>query len=216
MKTPVAVFASGTGSNFQALVNYSLNEEASYEVVLLVCDKEGAPVLDKAAANQIPSLLIRPKDYLNKEKYEEEILRHLGEKGVKWIALAGYMRLIGKGLLAAYPDRIVNLHPSLLPSFPGKDAIGQAFAYGVKVTGVTLHLVDEGLDSGPILAQKPVTIHEGESLLSVADRIHRAEHLLYPAVMDRLTREGILVEGRKVMWLNAARGIEWEKIPEVQ
>lgn len=212
MKTPIAVFASGTGTNFEALALQGQKEESSYRIVLLVCDKEGAPVLQKAERLQIPSLLIRPKSYPNKEAYEEVILRHLEDKGVEWIALAGYMRLIGKKLLFAYPERIVNLHPSLLPAFPGKDAIDQALSYGVKVTGVTIHLVDEGLDSGPILAQEAITIGEGEGLDQLAERIHQVEHRLYPAVMDRIIREGIRVEGRKVTWLNKAKGVYREEI----
>ncbi|CCQ93117.1 phosphoribosylglycinamide formyltransferase [[Clostridium] ultunense Esp] len=216
MRTPIAVFASGTGSNFQALVEHMENRETSYRIVLLVCDRPDAPVLQKAEQFGIKALALRPKDYPTKEAYEEEILGQLKTLGVKWIILAGYMRLIGRTLLQSYPQRIVNLHPSLLPAFPGKDAIAQAFRYGVKVTGVTVHLVDEGLDSGPILAQKAVSIQEGESLGRITEKIHHTEHLLYPMVVDRLVREGIIVEGRKVTWLGSASQADMGNMPEFQ
>lgn len=142
----LAVFASGSGSNFGAIME-AIREQRiqGAEIVLLVCDKPGAYVLERAASFEVPTFVFSAKDYPDKVAFETEILRRLEEAGVELIVLAGYMRLIGDTLLKAYGGRMINLHPSILPSFPGKDAIGQAFNYGVKITGVTVHFVDLSL-----------------------------------------------------------------------
>lgn len=182
----IAVFASGSGSNFQALVDAAKANGQSYEIVLLVCDKPGAYAIERAQQAEVPSLEISPKDFATKADYEKEILQKLQMSGVELIVLAGYMRLIGETLLSAYEGRIVNIHPSLLPSFPGKDAIGQAFQAKVKITGVTVHYVDEGMDTGPIIAQEAVKMEENETRESLEAKIHQVEHLLYPNVIQKL------------------------------
>lgn len=182
----IAVFASGSGSNFQALVDATKTNGQSYEIVLLVCDKPGAYVIERAQQAEVPSLEISPKDFASKADYEKEILQKLNESEVELIVLAGYMRLIGETLLSAYEGRIINIHPSLLPSFPGKDAIGQAFEAKVKITGVTVHYVDEGMDTGPIIAQEAVKMDENETRESLEVKIHQVEHLLYPSVIQKL------------------------------
>lgn len=182
----IAVFASGNGSNFQALVDATKTNGQSYEIVLLVCDKPGAYVIERAQQAEVPSLEISPKDFASKADYEKEILQKLNESEVELIVLAGYMRLIGETLLSAYEGRIINIHPSLLPSFPGKDAIGQAFEAKVKITGVTVHYVDEGMDTGPIIAQEAVKMDENETRESLEVKIHQVEHLLYPSVIQKL------------------------------
>ena len=182
----IAVFASGSGSNFQALVDAAKANGQSYEIVLLVCDKPGAYCIERAQQAEVPSLEISPKDFATKADYEKEILQKLQMSGVELIVLAGYMRLIGETLLSAYEGRIVNIHPSLLPSFPGKDAIGQAFQAKVKITGVTVHYVDEGMDTGPIIAQEAVKMEENETRESLEAKIHQVEHLLYPNVIQKL------------------------------
>ncbi|HHW38662.1 MAG TPA: phosphoribosylglycinamide formyltransferase [Bacillales bacterium] len=182
----IAVFASGSGSNFQALVDAAQANQLSYEIALLVCDKPGAYAIERADKVDVPSLVVSPKDFASKVDYEKEILQKLNDSGVELIVLAGYMRLIGETLLSAYEGRIVNIHPSLLPSFPGKDAIGQAFQAKVKVTGVTVHYVDEGMDTGPIIAQEAVRMDEDETRESLEAKIHQVEHLLYPNVIQKL------------------------------
>ena len=182
----IAVFASGSGSNFQALVDATKTNGQSYEIVLLVCDKPGAYVIERAQQAEVPSLEISPKDFASKADYEKEILQKLNESEVELIVLAGYMRLIGETLLSAYEGKIINIHPSLLPSFPGKDAIGQAFEAKVKITGVTVHYVDEGMDTGPIIAQEAVKMDENETRESLEVKIHQVEHLLYPSVIQKL------------------------------
>ncbi|GLH65477.1 phosphoribosylglycinamide formyltransferase [Parageobacillus sp. G301] len=182
----IAIFASGSGTNFQAIVDAVKNGIVPARVALLVCDKPGAKVIERAERERIPTFVFSPKDYDSKAEFEQAILAELRKHEIEFIALAGYMRLIGPTLLDAYEGKIVNIHPSLLPAFPGKDAIGQAYRAGVKITGVTIHYVDEGMDTGPIIAQRAIAIHEGESLAQLEERIHEVEHELYPAVLKTL------------------------------
>ncbi|MFJ7936518.1 phosphoribosylglycinamide formyltransferase [Sporosarcina sp. NPDC096371] len=184
-KMKIAVFASGSGSNFAAIEEASRNGELNAEIVLMVTNKPEAFVVERAEKAGIPVAALRPKDFDSKDTYEEAILEALREAGAEWLVLAGYMRLVGQPLLAAYPSRIVNIHPSLLPSFPGKDAIEQAVEHGVKVTGVTVHLVDEGMDTGPILAQRAVDVIDGDAA-KTAEAIHAVEHDLYKETLNRL------------------------------
>jgi len=154
----LAVFASGNGSNFEAIVQAEKKGTIDGTVKLLVCDKKDAYAIKRAEEHQIPVFVIQPKEYASKANYEAIILEKLESLNIDYIILAGYMRLIGETLLHAYKNRILNIHPSLLPSFPGLDAIGQAIKAGVKVTGVTVHYVDEGMDTGDILSQEEVAI----------------------------------------------------------
>ncbi|PLT27504.1 phosphoribosylglycinamide formyltransferase [Peribacillus deserti] len=185
----IAVFASGSGSNFESIAEAVQGNKLQAEIGLLVCDNPKAYVIQRAKQKQIPVFVFSPKDYESKEAFETIILRKLAEYRVDFIVLAGYMRLIGSTLLSAYTKRIVNIHPSLLPSFPGKDAIGQAFHAGVKVTGVTVHFVDAGMDTGPIIAQKAVDVLNGDTRETLQSRIQEVEHLLYPAVLQELLQK---------------------------
>ncbi|WP_010097443.1 phosphoribosylglycinamide formyltransferase [Ornithinibacillus scapharcae] len=180
-KIKAAVFASGTGSNFEAMMN---DENLACEIVLLVCDKPGATVIDKANQYGVQTFVLNPRDYDTKQEYESNILITVRELEVEWIFLAGYMRLIGPTLLEAYEGRIINIHPSLLPNFPGKDAIGQAIRAACKTTGVTVHYVDEGMDTGPIIAQKKVEIFPNDTEETLKSRIQEIEHALYPEVIN--------------------------------
>ncbi|WP_226678607.1 phosphoribosylglycinamide formyltransferase [Mesobacillus jeotgali] len=182
----IAVFASGSGSNFQAIAVAAQAGILNAEISLLVCDKPGAFAVDRANMLGIPALVISPKSYPAKAAYEEEILQKLISLDVEMIVLAGYMRLIGPTLLEAYEGKIVNIHPSLLPAFPGKDAIGQALAAGIETTGVTIHYVDEGMDTGPIIASASVRVEAGETRESLQKKIQRIEHSLYPEVLEKL------------------------------
>ncbi|MED1018347.1 phosphoribosylglycinamide formyltransferase [Bacillus atrophaeus] len=181
-----AVFASGNGSNFEAIVTRLKEENWNAEVSLLVCDNLEAKVLERAEAFSIPSFAFQPKSYENKPAFERAIIEQLRLHEVELIVLAGYMRLIGDTLLKAYGGKIVNIHPSLLPAFPGIDAVGQAYRAGVKVAGITVHYVDEGMDTGPIIAQKAVEIGEGGTLETIEQHIHELEHKHYPSVIKEL------------------------------
>lgn len=184
-RVKIAVFASGSGSNFVALEEACRKGELNAEIVLLVTDKPAAYVVERAQQLDIPVAAFSPKAYASKAAYEEAVLERLQLSGAEWLILAGYMRLIGDTLLTAYPNRIVNIHPSILPSFPGKAAIEQAVSHGVKVTGVTVHLVDEGMDTGPILAQQAVEVVDGD-VEKTAERIHAAEHQIYKQTLQNL------------------------------
>ncbi|GAA0598763.1 phosphoribosylglycinamide formyltransferase [Virgibacillus siamensis] len=185
-KIKAAVFASGTGSNFQAIME---KRDLHCEVVLLVCDKQGAGVIRKAEKYDVPVLEFNPKSYASKAEYEAMLVEKLMEAGVTWIFLAGYMRIAGPVLLQAFENNIINIHPSLLPDFPGKDAIGQAYAAGVGKTGVTVHYIDEGIDTGPIIAQEGVAVLPDDTEEALKKRIQDVEHQLYPEVINRLVRE---------------------------
>ncbi|MBE1556622.1 phosphoribosylglycinamide formyltransferase [Sporosarcina limicola] len=184
-KVKIAVFASGSGSNFGAIEEACRNGALHAEIVVMVTNKPDAYVVERAKKAGIQVAAFCPKDFSTKDAYEEAILGTLREVDVEWLILAGYMRLIGQHLLSAYPSRIVNIHPSLLPSFPGKDAIGQAIEQGVKITGVTVHLVDEGMDTGPILAQRAVAVIDGD-VDKTAEAIHAVEHELYKETLIEL------------------------------
>jgi phosphoribosylglycinamide formyltransferase 1 len=183
-----AVFASGSGSNAEAIVQASA---LPCTVRLLVCDKPGAPVIQKAAHWDVEVFVCDPKTFSDKQAYEQAILTKLKDLQIEWIFLAGYMRLIGSALLAAFANRIINIHPSLLPAFAGKDAIGQALAAGVKVSGVTIHYVDSGMDTGTIIAQEAVSVQPGDTQDTLHQRIQQIEHRLYPKTIHYiLTKEG--------------------------
>ncbi|QOS92141.1 MULTISPECIES: phosphoribosylglycinamide formyltransferase [Bacillales] len=182
----LAVFASGNGSNFQSIAEAIKSGKLEAEICLVVCDREDAYVLERAKLENIDTFSFSAKNYSNKTEYEMEILEKLRQYEIEFIILAGYMRLIGPTLLQKYSQRIVNIHPSLLPSFPGKDAIGQAFDARVKETGVTVHYVDDGMDTGPVIAQKAVPILEGDTKDILQKRIQEMEHDLYPSVLREL------------------------------
>lgn len=185
----IAVFASGSGTNFQALVDAVECDALDVKITLLVCDKPSAKVIERANKHNIPVFVFSAKDYPSKAAFETEIIKHVQQAGADWIILAGYMRLIGDTLLSAYSGRIVNIHPSLLPNFPGKDAVGQALAAGVKETGVTVHYVDEGMDTGPIIAQQAVQV-ENDTYESLQKKIQAVEHTLYVQTIRDLVQTG--------------------------
>ncbi len=175
----IAVFASGSGTNFQAIIDAIEAGELSAEICLLVSDNPKAGAIARSQKHGIEVFSFDPKTYKAKVDFETEILHVLNEKKIDLIVLAGYMRLIGSTLLGVYQDKMINIHPSLLPSFPGINAVGQALDYGVKVTGVTIHYVDSGMDTGKIIAQEIVTISPEDTVQSLQLKIQQVEHLLY-------------------------------------
>lgn len=190
MKRRIAVFASGNGSNFEAIATACDTGELQAEVALMVCDRPGAPVVERAAAHGVESYVFAPREFASKADFEREIVRRLDEAGVELVCLAGYMRIVGPTLLGAYEGRIINLHPSLLPSFRGAHAIEQALDYGVKVFGVTIHWVDATLDGGRIIAQRAFG-YEGHDLEELEAMIHCVEHPLYIETIARLLDGGL-------------------------
>ena len=184
-KTRLAVFASGSGSNYEAIVEACRDGRIDAEVVVLVCDKPGAKVLERAKRYGTESFAFTPKEYESREAYESVIADMLDERGVDFVCLAGYMRIVGKVLLERYAQRIVNIHPSLLPSFKGAHAIQDAVDYGVKLFGVTTHFVDETLDGGRIIDQAGI-VYEGNDIEELTNLIHNIEHKLYVKTINKL------------------------------
>ncbi|MGM7556946.1 phosphoribosylglycinamide formyltransferase [Aerococcus christensenii] len=183
-----AVFASGNGSNFQALVEAFSNPKEGVEISFLFSDHKDAYALTRAENLGIKFFAFSPQDFKSREDYEEALVTLCQKEKVDYILLAGYMRLIYAPLLEAFPHRIINIHPSLLPAFPGRTGIKDALKAGVKETGVTVHYVNEEIDSGEILSQVKVAIEEDDDLDSLAQRIHQAEHRLYASVVRQLSQ----------------------------
>jgi len=179
----VAILASGNGSNFEALAHQFQAGLLPGELIFVFSDHHDAYVLERAQRLNVRAFSFEVKEFENKAAYEEALLQLLQEQQIDLIVLAGYMRIIGQTLLSYYSNRILNIHPSLLPSFPGLHGIKDAYEYGVKVTGVTVHLVDDGVDTGPIIAQEPVMILPEDTLESLEEKIHQTEHRLYPKVL---------------------------------
>jgi phosphoribosylglycinamide formyltransferase-1 len=182
----IAIFASGNGSNFQAIIDEIEKGNLSAEIAALVTDNPDCFAVERANYHNIPVFSFKPKNYASKEEYEKEIAFFLIEKSVSLIVLAGYMRIIGTTLLKAFHNRIINIHPALLPAFPGKNGIQQAYSYGVKVYGVTVHYVDSGIDTGKIIAQDCFKIEGKETLKEIEKKIHAIEHQLYAKVIREI------------------------------
>jgi len=199
----LAVFASGRGSNFGALAEAARRGELEGEIRVLLCDRPGAAVLERARRLGIEALTPPTGRFRTRLEDERPWIDVLRERGVETILLAGFMRRLHAPLLDAFPNRVLNVHPSLLPAFPGLDAIGRAFRAGVRVTGCTVHLVTDALDAGPILAQRAVTIEDDETLASLEAKMHAAEHALYPATVRRFLGEAWRVEDGRFVWTPA-------------
>lgn len=185
----LAVFASGTGSNFDAIQQAIEQGTLDADITLVVSDVPTSAVIGKANQKGLKTFVFNPQSYPDKRSFEIEIVEALQEAEADFIILAGYMRLVGPTLLHAYEGRIINIHPSLLPSFKGLDAIGQAFDAGVKITGVTIHYVDEGMDTGRIIAQAAVKVADTYGRDDLQRAIQAVEHQLYPATIQSLLQQ---------------------------
>lgn len=191
MKYRVGVLVSGSGTNLQAIMEAA--QEASYpaEVGVVISNVAGVMALTRAEKRKIPTSTIPHKNFASREEFERELMKVLKKANIDLVVLAGFMRILSPFFIQAYPGRLMNIHPSLLPKFPGVDAIRKAWESGEKVTGVTVHFVDEGTDTGPIILQKEIPIQPGESFESLTTRVHEVEHQIYPEAI-RLFAEGRL------------------------
>jgi phosphoribosylglycinamide formyltransferase-1 len=191
----IAVLASGTGTNLQALLD---DPHIGPSVVLVVSDRPGAGALDRARARGVKPVVLEPAHYLAREDFDHALTGLLEEEAIEFVLLAGYMRIVGASTVRAFRDRILNVHPSLLPAFPGGHSVRDALVWGVRVTGATVHLVDEEVDHGPVVLQEPVLILPDDDERSLHNRIKVVEHRLFPQAA-RLMAEGRLkAEGRLV------------------
>jgi phosphoribosylglycinamide formyltransferase-1 len=196
---PVAVLASGRGSNLQALIDAAARPGFPARVALVVSDREEARAVERARAAGVPALVVRAKDHGSREGHEAAILAALQEAGVALVCLAGYRRLLSPAFVRAWAGRIMNIHPSLLPAFPGLSPHRQALAHGVKISGATVHFVDEGVDTGPIIAQACVPVQPGDTEESLAARVLAEEHRIYPEVVRQFAEGRLRIAGRRVV-----------------
>ena len=194
----VGVLISGRGSNLQALLDAQRQGELGGRVAVVISNVATAPGLERARRAGVPAL-VRDHRGRTREDHDRDLLADLAAHETELVCLAGYMRLVSPVLLEAYPHRVLNIHPSLLPAFPGLDAQRQAWAHGVKVSGATVHLVEQGLDTGPIVAQEAVPVREGDTADDLAARILEAEHRLYPRAVRLMLEGRCRVEGRRVL-----------------
>lgn len=195
----LAVLASGRGTNLQAIVDSAERKDFGAEIALILSDVKDAQALERGKNHGIESVFLDPKDYSGQGKYDAEIAGVLRSKGVDLVCLAGFMRIIKKPLLEAFSGRIINVHPSLLPAFPGLDAPRQALDHGAKFTGCTIHFVDESVDGGPIILQSVVPIYDRDDLEALSQRILEQEHLLYPKAIKLIMEGRLAWAGRKVL-----------------
>lgn len=192
------MLASGTGSTLQALLDAAGDEAYGAQVVAVGSDKPAAGALARATAAGVPVFTVRPGDHADRAAWDLALADAVAAHAPDLVVCAGFMRLLGTGFLSRFPQRVVNTHPALLPAFPGRHAVADALAYGVKVAGVTVHLVDEGVDTGPVIAQAAVPVLPGDDEARLQSRIQDVERPLYVDAVGRLARSGWTVEGRTV------------------
>ena len=195
----LAVFSSGFGSNLQAIINAVKKGKVNANIVLVISDNIDAYSLVRAKKAGIDFLYVDPADFKDRTSYDKFIMKRLKKEKIDYVVLAGYMRIVSDYFIRRYKNKIINIHPALLPSFKGTQAILDALDYGVKVTGVTVHFVTSALDEGPVILQSALEIKDDDTLESLSERIHRLEHKLYPRAIDLLVNGKLLVKGRKVL-----------------
>jgi len=191
----VAVLASGVGSNLQVLLD---DPDIGSQVALVVSDRPEAPALERARGKGVKTVVLEPSGFENRASYDAALAALLEEEGTEIVVLAGFMRILGPEFVRPFAGRILNLHPALLPSFPGAHGIADALGWGVKVTGVTVHFVDEEVDHGPIIFQEAVPVLEGDMEDTLAERIHELEHRLLPAAVRAQAEGRLRIDGRIV------------------
>ncbi len=198
----IAVFVSGNGSNLQAIIDASSKGEISSQISLVVSNKKDAYALERAQKAEIETFVIDPKEYSSRQEYDTKIIEKLKDKNIEFIVLAGYMLLFSEVMIQAYPDKIINVHPALLPAFKGTHAIKDAIDAKVKETGVTIHFVDEKLDNGPIILQETLAIQTTDTLDTLEEKIHAIEHTLYPKAIKLIENNKVIINERRVELLS--------------
>lgn len=202
----LAVLVSGRGSNLQAIIDQIKEGHLLAGITVVISDCKEAFALKRAQEEQIPTAFLNPQEYANRAAYDDALGAIINEHQADLVVLAGFMRVLGKSFLARFSNRVINIHPALLPSFPGLHGQKQALDYGVKVSGCTVHFVDEGVDSGPIIAQAAVKVEDDDTEESLSKRILAQEHQLYPQVIQLIAQGRVEVLGRKVKIKEKAQG----------
>lgn len=198
-RTVLGVLVSGRGSNLQAILDAILAERLKAKIGVVISDNPGALALKRVAGFDITTAVIERKKFADKRSFEQAIAAELQLHHVELVVMAGFMRILSSGFIGQFPGRIMNIHPALLPAFPGLDAQAQAVRYGVKVSGCTVHFVDEGVDTGPIILQEAVPVLDGDDERALAERILHVEHRLYPRAVGLFCDGRLKIEGRKVI-----------------
>jgi phosphoribosylglycinamide formyltransferase-1 len=195
----LGVMASGRGSNFQSIIDSINSGYVKAKIVLLVTDNPDAYALERAKRNNIKSIVIRPGEYPDRAAYYANIAKEMKNRGVNLVVLAGFMRVVGKSLIKEFQNRIMNIHPAILPSFPGLHGQKQAVDYGCKISGCTVHFVDEGVDTGPVIIQAAVPVYHDDTEDSLSERILTQEHRIFPYAIKLFSENKLTVQGRKVI-----------------
>lgn len=195
----LAIFASGNGSNFSAIVQEIKKGTIKVKKVILVCDQPDALVIKRAQKTKITAILVRREDFLSRTDFEAAIIQRLKSYKIDLIALAGFMRILSPGFVKQYRNRIINIHPSLLPAFKGAHAIKDALKSKASYTGVSVHFIDQEVDHGPIILQRKIKIKKSDTLVSLEKRIHSLEHQLYPEAIKLFISGKIKIAGSKVL-----------------
>jgi len=195
----IAVFVSGNGTNLQAIIDAVSSGSIKVKVALVVSDNKDAYALERAKKAGIETFVLAPDGFKAREDYDMEVVKELKKRNIELVVLAGFMRLVSSYFVKEYKNRILNIHPALLPSFKGTQGIKDAFESGAKKTGITVHFVDEKLDHGPIILQEAVKIEKNDTLDTLEKKIHKIEHKLYPEAISLFVEGKLKVEGRKVI-----------------
>ncbi len=196
---PIGVLASGRGSNLQAIIDAIEAGRLDCELAVVVSDRADAAALERAREHGVKAVFVNPREHPNRESFDRAVLAHLAEHRVELVCLAGFMRVLTPGFIAAYRNRIMNIHPALLPAFPGLHAQRQALEHGVKVSGATIHFVDERVDTGPIILQAAVPVFEDDTEETLSVRILEQEHQIYPRAIQLFAEGRLEVRGRRVI-----------------
>jgi len=211
-----AVLVSGHGSNLQAIIDAVKSGEIKAELALVISNSRKAHALKRAEDAGIKAVFVDPKAYATPQSFDRSLAIHLKEAAVDFLVLAGYMKILTPWLVKQYPNKIINIHPSLLPAFKGANGIKDTFTYGCKVAGATVHFVDEKMDHGPIILQEAFKLRDRETLESLAERVHEAEHKVLPKAISLFVEGRLKVKGRVVTVLESRRKVNNEEVPEPQ
>ena len=194
----IAVLASGSGSNFEAIVRAQRRKVFNAQVALLVCNNADAFCRARARRLKVKEIFIDPRDYSSRESFDATLKKILKKGKIDLVVLAGYMRILSPAFIRAFKNKVINIHPAILPAFKGSRAISDAFDYGVKLTGVTVHFVDEQVDHGPIILQSAIAVNKGMTIKKLEAAVHRLEHKLYPRAIKLVLGGKVRIEGRRV------------------
>ena len=196
--TNLGILASGNGSNLQAVIDAIGNKRLRAKIRVVISDNPNAYAIERAKNHSIKTIVMTKDKFPEKNGFDSELVRVLKEAGVELVVLAGFMRILSSVVIKAFPMRVMNIHPSLLPSFPGLDAQKKALAYGARFSGCTVHFVDEGVDTGPIIIQAAVPVKEGDTVETLSKRILSEEHRIYPEAIRLFSEGRLVIEGRRI------------------